>query len=166
LLLRVTYWRTLVSGLVKASGPIAAIYVVEPNPAPEFLLLVFAWILFWEIGGQNVPADWNDTVEDQRVGAKTIPIQFGFQTAGMVILIALGLTVITSLFLPVITPLPLGWLYLITSALGGILFLIVPAWRLYRHQNDGRLAARLFDRASYYPLAQLTLIAIFALISS
>lgn len=166
LLLRVTYWRTLVSGLVKASGPIAAIYVVEPNPAPEFLLLVFAWILFWEIGGQNVPADWNDTEEDLRVGAKTIPIQFGFQTAGMVILIALGLTVITSLFLPVITPLPLGWLYLVASALGGVFLLILPGLRLYRHQNDGRLAAKLFDRASYYPLAQLTLIAIFAVISS
>lgn len=81
------------------------------------------------------------------------------------ILIALGLTVITSLFLPVITPLPLGWLYLVASALGGVFLLILPGLRLYRHQNDGRLAAKLFDRASYYPLAQLTLIAIFALIS-
>ena len=165
LLLRVTYWRTLVSGLVKASGPISAIFVVESNPAPELLLLVFAWVLFWEIGGQNIPADWNDTEEDLRVGAKTIPIQFGFQTAGLVILVALGLTVISSLFLPLASPLPLGWLYLVASALAGIFLLLLPGLRLYRHQDDGRLAAKLFDSASYYPLSQLTLIAIFALIS-
>ena len=32
LLLKVTYLRTFVSGLVKSSGPIAAIFVVDPNP--------------------------------------------------------------------------------------------------------------------------------------
>lgn len=157
LLLKVTYWRTLVSGLVKASGPIAAVFVVNANPSPYFLLLLFAWVLFWEIGGQNVPADWNDTVEDKRVGAKTIPIQFGPQKAGLVVLTALGLTVITSLFLPLISPVHLGLDYLLASAVAGFMLLVKPGYQLYQLQ-EGRLAAALFDNASYYPLAQLAII--------
>ncbi len=162
LLLKVTYWRTLVSGLVKASGPISAIFVVDANPSPYFLLLLFAWILFWEIGGQNVPADWNDTLEDQRVGAKTIPIQLGFQKAGLVVLATLGLTVILSLFLSYISPLPLGLPYLIASAIVGYFLLLQPALQLYK-LKEGRLAAKLFDKASYYPLTQLAVISVFVI---
>lgn len=165
LLLKVTYWRTLVSGLVKSSGPIAAVFVVDTNPAFEPLLLLFAWVLFWEIGGQNVPADWNDTVEDLRVGAKTIPIRFGPQKAGLVVIVMLGLTVITSLFLPAISPLSLGLPYLLAAALAGYFLLLGPAYRLYTIQ-EGRLAARLFDRASYYPLSMLVIISLFALFFS
>jgi 4-hydroxybenzoate polyprenyltransferase len=162
-LLKVTYWRLLISGLVKASGPIAAVFVVDANPSPGLLLLLFAWIFFWEIGGQNVPADWNDTVEDQRIGAKTIPIQFGTKKAGLVVLIMLGLTVLTSLFLPAISPLTLGIPYLVATAIVGFFLLLQPGFQLYRLQ-DGRLAARLFDKASYYPLTQLALISLFTIL--
>jgi len=163
LLLKVTYWRTLVSGLVKASGPIAAVFVVDANPSLKFLLLLFAWILFWEIGGQNVPADWNDTLEDMRVGAKTIPIRFGPQKAGLVVLFSLGFTVVISMFLPIISPLVLGLPYLVASAAAGYFLLLQPSYQLYKIQ-DGRLAARLFDKASYYPLTQLLIISVFALL--
>ena len=163
LLLKVTYWRTLVSGLVKSSGPIAAVFVVDSSPEPGLLLMVFAWMFFWEIGGQNIPADWNDTVEDRRVGAKTIPIHFGFRKAGVIVLIMLGFAVVTSLFLPLISPLQLGLPYLITSALAGFFLLLQPAYQLLQHQKEGRLAARLFDKASFYPLTQLAIISIFAI---
>lgn len=164
LLLKVTYLRTFVSGLVKSSGPIAAIYVVDPNPALPSVLLVLAWVFCWEIGGQNVPADWNDTEEDRRVNAKTIPLQLGTQTAGIIVLLTLGLTVAFSLLLPRVSPLPLGWLYITLSALAGILLLIKPGYELYRRQNEGRLAAKLFDSASYYPMAKLALITAFVLV--
>jgi 4-hydroxybenzoate polyprenyltransferase len=160
LLFKVTYWRLLVSGLVKSSGPIAAVFVVQPKPSLPLLLLMFAWVFFWEIGGQNIPADWNDTVEDSRVQAITIPNHFGPRKAGLIIVTALGLTVITSLFLPLISPLNLGWVYLLASAGVGIFLLIIPGVQLCRSQ-DGKLAAKLFDRASYYPLAQLAIMAIF-----
>lgn len=163
LLFKVTYWRTLVSGLVKASGPIAAVFVVDASPSPTSLLLLFAWILFWEIGGQNVPADWNDTNEDRRVSAKTIPIQFGPQRAGLVVLIALALTVFVSLFLPLISPLRLGLPYLFASAFIGFILLLQPGFQLFKFQ-EGRQAARLFDKASYYPVAQLAVLAIFAIL--
>ncbi|GAB4499589.1 MAG: hypothetical protein OHK003_16040 [Anaerolineales bacterium] len=163
LLLKVTYLRTFVSGLVKSSGPIAAIYVVNPNPPIQLVLLVFAWIFFWEIGGQNVPADWNDTVEDKRVNAKTIPLQLGTKIAGWIVVATLLLTVIISLFLPIVSPLNLGWLYLLASAAAGAYLLLRPAIQLSR-EHEGRQAAKLFDSASLYPMAQLTIITIFVLL--
>ncbi len=161
-LLKVTYLRTLVSGLVKTSGPIAAVLALNSSPSPALLLLLFLWLFFWEIGGQNIPADWNDTVEDRRVHAKTIPIRFGFEKAGLIVLIALTLTVLTSGFVPLISPAPLGTLYLVASLLAGYILLLRPGYELYK-SREGGLAARLFDRASYYPLAQLALVSTFLL---
>jgi len=160
LLFKVTYLRTLVSGLVKSCGPIAAVFVVDPSPSPYLLLVLFIWLFFWEIGGQNVPADWNDTVEDQRVYAKTIPLRFGFEKAGLIVMTALALTVIASGFLPLISPANLGSLYVLASWLIGYFLLLRPGFQLYKLKAGGQ-AARLFDKASYYPLSQLILISIF-----
>jgi 4-hydroxybenzoate polyprenyltransferase len=148
---------------VKSSGPIAAIFVVGIERAPQLALLVLAWVFFWEIGGQNVPADWNDTAEDQRVHAKTIPLQLGTEKAAMIVLLSLGLTVIISLLLPRVSPLVLGWPYLLASTVVGIFLLLKPAYLLYQRQ-EGRVAAELFDKASYYPLAQLAIITVFVLL--
>ena len=163
MLFKVTYLRTFVSGFVKSSGPIAAIFVVDKNPALPLVLLVLAWIFFWEIGGQNIPADWNDTEEDRRVHAKTIPLQLGTQTAGSLVLLTLGLVFIFSLFLPIVSPLNLGWLYRIATAVAGAALLIKPGFDLYRKQTEGRMAAKLFDNASFYPMAQLAIITVFVL---
>lgn len=157
MLLKVTYLRTLVSGLVKTSGPISAVLALDPTPSASLLLLLFLWLFLWEIGGQNIPADWNDTVEDRRVNAKTIPIRFGFRKAGLIVLTALILTVLTSGFVPLISPARLGLLYVLASFIVGYYLLLEPGFQLYK-SSDGGLAARLFDRASYYPLAQLALI--------
>lgn len=164
LLLKITYLRTFVSGLVKSSGPIAAIFVVDQSPSPYLVLLILAWVFFWEIGGQNIPADWNDTVEDQRVHAKTIPIHFGTQKAGLMVVATLGITVIVSMFLPNASPLTLGWPYLLASAIAGFFLLLKPGYQLSQ-SHEGRKAAALFDKASYYPLAQLTIITVFVLAS-
>ena len=163
LLLKVTYLRTFVSGLVKSSGPVAAIFVVDPNPDLSKVLLVLIWIFVWEIGGQNIPADWNDTAEDKRVHAKTIPLQFGTQTAGIIVLFALALTVTFSLLLPRVSPLPLGLPYLLASAFAGLALLLKPGFDLYSQQSEGRMAAMLFDRASFYPMAQLAIIVAFVI---
>ncbi len=163
LLLKVTYLRTLVSGLVKVSGPIAAIYAVDTNPSPYFLLLLFGWLFFWEIGGQNIPADWNDTVEDRRVHAKTIPIRFGAEKAGLIVIATLSLTVIASCFLPLVSPATLGLPYILASFVIGYIFLLQPSFQLYK-LKEGRYAGRLFDKASYYPVVQFMLIGAFLVI--
>jgi len=163
LLLKVSYWRTLVSGLVKSCGPLAAVFVVQRQPSLPLLALLLAWIMLWEIGGQNIPADWNDMAEDRVIGARTIPLAIGTRGAGLLINIALILAVIASVFLPLMSPLKLGLPYLVPSILAGFWLLLLPAFQLYR-SGDGRQAARLFDRASYYPLVQLALITIFVFV--
>lgn len=160
LLLKVTYLRTFVSGLVKASGPIAAVFVVDANPSPYHLLLLFGWIFFWEIGGQNIPADWNDTAEDRRVHAKTIPIRFGVEKAGLIVIATLAVTVIISSFLPLVSPANLGLPYILASLTAGFIFLLQPGYQLYK-QKDGPHAAKLFDRASFYPMAQFVIVSFF-----
>jgi len=162
LLFKVTYLRTLVSGLVKAAGPVAAVYVVNPNPHLPFLLLQLAWLICWEIGGQNIPADWNDVVEDRRVNAKTIPLHFGPRKAGLIVIITLSLAIITSLLLPLISPIPLGIPYVAATLLAGFFLLLQPGYELYQ-SGENHLAARLFDKASYYPLTQLAIITVFVL---
>ena len=129
---------------------------------PETPALVLLSAFRGSAGGQNIPADWNDTVEDRRVNAKTIPIRFGFRKAGMIVLIALSLAVLVSGFVPLISPARLGLLYVVASLAVGYLLLLRPGYDLYR-SAEGGLAARLFDRASYYPLAQLALVFAFLL---
>lgn len=164
MLLKVTYWRVVVSGLVKSLGPVAAVLTVVQRPDPLLLALMVAWLMVWEIGGQNVPADWNDVEEDKRVGAKTIPVTFGPRVSGTVMLLAIIATLVLSYWLPAMSPLQLGMPYQIANLAIGVLLLLVPGVRLFR-TLDGRLAARLFDRASFYPVAQLVLITVFVLLN-
>lgn len=154
----VTYLRTLVSGLVKVAGPVAAVLVVDRNPEPLRLLVLIGWLFLWEIGGQNIPSDWNYTEQDRRASAQSVPIRFGLKTAAIIVVTLLGLAAILGASLPLISPVPLGWTYVLVSIVCGLLLLLRPAVQLARNEA-GELAARLFDRASYYPLSQLLLIA-------
>ena len=156
----VTPLRTLVSGLVKVSGPLAAILVVDRQPSPMLLLVVLGWLFFWEIGGQNIPSDWNYTQQDQSANATSIPIRLGLDVAGKLVLLALCLSVAASLLLPLVSPAPLGLPYLLVSVLLGYFLLLRPGYFLLR-SKAGALAARLFDRASYYPFSHLILLSLF-----
>lgn len=161
-LLKVTWWRTAVSALVKSAGPVAAVYAVVPTPSAAGLALMLAWLMPWEIGGQNIPADWNDIEEDRRIGARTIPLRFGPRIGSAVILISLGLTVLLSLGLPSLSPLSLGWPFRLAVFIAGAWLLLLPATDLAR-TLDGRRAARLFDGASLYPVALLAIVTGFVL---
>jgi 4-hydroxybenzoate polyprenyltransferase len=157
LLLRVSHLRVLVSGLVKTLGGLAAVLAVDPEPAPGFLLLLCGWLFFWEIGGQNVPADWHDLAADRALAAQTVPVRYGPRGASLIALGALTLSVALSA--------PLLWLALghfallrLGLALGaGLYLLLLPALGLYRTRAKAQAAA-LFNRASYYPLAILALV--------
>lgn len=163
-LLKVTWWRTVVSALVKSAGPVAAVYAVIPDPAWQGLALMLAWLMPWEIAGQNIPADWNDLEEDRRIGARTIPLVFGRSVAGRVILFGLAAVVLISLLLPRLSPLDAGWPFMLAMFAAGVVLLVVPAIHLAR-TCDGRMAARLFDRASLYPLALLVIVTAFVLLA-
>ena len=153
-LLKVSYFRGIISGLVKTSGPLAAVFAVDPNPDPRFLAALFAWLFFWEIGGQNVPNDWGDLEEDRKLQAQTIPVRFGPRGALGVILFSLGAAVALSLLLFWMLPYEASSFFGLGALLCGVHFLLIPAYRLYLKKTPGE-AFTLFNRASYYPMAVL-----------
>jgi len=156
-MLGVSHLRTLVSGVVKTLGGVAAVFAVDPRPSPLFLLLLFLWLFCWEIGGQNIPADWHDLEEDQKWQARTVPVRYGFEGAGRIILGSLVLSVALSSVLLYLAParLPLSLAALGLAA--GVYLLVLPALRLYGTQGRAQASA-LFNQASYYPLAILAVV--------
>ncbi len=157
LLLRVSRLRALVSGMVKTLGGLAAIFAVDPNPDPALLLLLFLWLFFWEIGGQNVPADWHDLEEDKALGARTIPVHYGPRGAGTIALGSLVVSIILgSLFLKM-APADLPPPFQAAALVAGFFLLLLPAWRLFQNLRRQEASA-LFNRASYYPLSLLVLV--------
>jgi len=161
LMFRVSYLRTLVSGGVKTAGGLAAVFAVTPNPSVPYLLMLFLWLFFWEIGGQNVPNDWADMNEDRDMEAVTVPVRFGPQKSAGIILATLGIAVFLSLLLYWVTPGKIHSIYFPGTLGAGLLLLIAPAWKL-RESRDRADAAALFNRASYYPLSMLAVLLISA----
>jgi 4-hydroxybenzoate polyprenyltransferase len=159
LMLRVSYLRILVSGIVKTAGGIAAVFAVEPNPSLSFLLVVFLWLLSWEVGGQNVPNDLADLDEDRDLLARTVPVHFGRHDASKIVLYSLAAAIGFSFMLFWVTPAILSFLYLPGALLAGVFLLLLPARRLVRTQAVPQASA-LFNRASYYPLTMLIVVLI------
>ena len=163
LLWEVSSFRTIVSGAVKTSGGMAALFAVDPNPSPFFLIILFLWLFLWEIGGQNIPADWADIERDRSIQAKTIPVRLGPERAKAVILFCLVLAVIMNVILFRLTPVRYEHYYVGVCFLVGAYLLIHPAYRLFK-SNNRQDALTLFNRACYYPLSLLVVIAIGAMI--
>jgi 4-hydroxybenzoate polyprenyltransferase len=154
LLWRVSPLRTFVSGIVKTSGAIAAVFAVEPNPAPTYLLLLFLLLFFWEIGGQNIPNDWTDLDEDRRMNAKTIPIQWGLPIASGLILVTVVLTLGLSGLIFYFSRIKTNAVIVMLALAAGGYLLVWPAITLHQTRKPSRAMA-LFNKASYYPAAML-----------
>jgi len=155
--------RTIVNGMVKTSGGIAAVFAVDPNPSWTFLLVLFSWLFFWEIGGQNVPNDLIDLEEDRRLKARTVPVVMGPRRAKIILLGAILLTVPMSVVLLWISPAPSKPFSIPFGVLTAAALLLYPSFRLYGAEARF-LAQRLFNRASCYPVAMLTIV-VFAILS-
>jgi 4-hydroxybenzoate polyprenyltransferase len=159
LLLQVSHLRTLVSGMVKTMGALAAVFAVDPAPDSSLLLLLFLWLFFWEIGGQNIPNDLADLDEDLALKAKTIPARFGRHAAGMLIMAALIMSVAAGLLFFTFLPGDTRFILFIGALAAGLYLLILPAGKLLKDRGRAQ-AAVLFNRASYYPLAMLVMVAV------
>ncbi len=149
-----SYLKVIISGTVKTSGAVAAIYAVNPDPPFLFLALVFLWLFFWEIGGQNVPNDWADIEEDTILEATTIPVRFGLLLTTWVICISLIVTVALSGLLFSFSPVKNPFFSCVLSVGVGVYLLLIPAYKLCRMRNKSAALA-LFNGASYYPVAVL-----------
>jgi 4-hydroxybenzoate polyprenyltransferase len=154
---RSSYLKVLISGAVKTSGAVAAIYAVDPDPSYRFLVLTFLWLFLWEAGGQNIPNDWADIEEDMALKASTIPVRFGTAVTVRVIFICLVLTVCLGCIAIAFSNLPNHWAYTAASVGVGLYFLLLPALNLYA-ARDRKAALALFNRASYYPAFMLAVI--------
>jgi len=156
LLLRVSQFRTLISGVVKTLGGLAAVFAVDRSPDPAFLFLLFSWLFFWEIGGQNVVADWHDIEEDRTLGAKTIPVLYGPQGGSIIVIVTLTISVVLGGVFLWQTPLNLQPVFFIAALAAGFFLLLLPAFRLFRSQGREHASA-LFNFASYYPASLLAI---------
>ncbi len=163
LMWRLSPLRAVVSGVVKTTGPIAGIFAVDPNPSPVFVMVIFLSLFFWEIGGQNIPADWTDLDSDRRLKAQTIPVRFGPVKSAELLLLCIIFALVLmfiSFQLPKPGPAPLAG---VISIILGIYLLLIPAFRLYQ-TNSRADAMILFNKSSYYPLALLVTVLINILI--
>jgi 4-hydroxybenzoate polyprenyltransferase len=152
-------FRSLISGTVKTVGGLAAVFAVDPHPSPVFLILLFLWVFFWEIGGQHLPNDWMDMEEDRLVQAKTIPVVLGTTWANSIIFPSLLLLVALNGVLVGLSPLRGEFLALTACLVLGIYLLLWPGYRLIKTKARPQ-AAHLFNRASYYPMAVLVVISL------
>jgi 4-hydroxybenzoate polyprenyltransferase len=159
LMWKISPFRSLVSGAVKSCGPLAAVLAVDPEPSLSFLFLLFLWLFFWEIGGQNIPNDWAEIEEDRQLQARTILVRCGAEKAVRIIVASLALTLGLNLLVLRMTVHPFQIPYMTGFLVIGFGLLILPAYRLYktRERTD---ALTLFRKASYYPLACLILVTI------
>lgn len=154
LLFKVTPLRALVNGAVKTAGPLAAVLAVDPSPSPGFLALLLGCFLLWEVGGQNIPADWSDLDTDRALSARTIPVVLGVKNAAGISLASLGAALLANLFLFALSRLTTPWWLMVLIAGIGCFLLLGPAYRLWLHSRIED-AMHLFNRASLWPLSLL-----------
>jgi len=157
LLWRVTPLRAMINGIVKALGSLAAVYAVNPQPSFLFMITLFGWIFFWEIGGQNIPNDWTDIEEDRQFKAKTIPVKLGLERAALLALACLVAAFLMTFLMLWVSPLAFGALLLLAVAGIGTWLLLLPVLRLVE-AGERNQAMDLFNKASYFPLSVLLVV--------
>lgn len=157
MLWRVSPFRTIVSGAVKTSGAIAAVFAVDPNPSGAYLIILFLLLFFWEIGGQNIPNDWVDIEEDKRFKALTIPVCYGLQASRVIVLVTLVLALCLNGVVFYYSPVDYVVFCVIISLAVGCYLLLLPALRLFQTLQASDAMA-LFNKASYYPPALFVIV--------
>ena len=159
LLWRVSPFRTIVSGAVKTSGALAAVFAVDPHPSGMYITGLFLLLFFWEIGCQNIPNDGFDIEEDKRFNARTIPVVYGIQTANVIIVAAVILTLIMGIAIFYLSWTIDSFSFIFMSVAVGVYLLLLPALKLYQSRKQSHAMA-LFNKASYYPAALLVIVLI------
>jgi len=160
---RVSPFRTLVSGAVKTSGAMAAVFAVDPHPSTVFLTALFFTLFFWELGGQNIPNDLSDLEEDRRLQARTLPVHCGIGRAVSIGAAALAGTLVLNVITFQLSRLPQASFFAALALAASCYLLVRPGLRLFQ-TRDRSSAMQLFNRASYYPAAMLAVVLVSLLI--
>ncbi|GFK93598.1 4-hydroxybenzoate octaprenyltransferase [Fundidesulfovibrio magnetotacticus] len=162
-LLKVTHLRALVNGVVKSLGGAAAVLAVAPHAPLWIPVAIFVMTFCWEIGGQNIPADWFDLELDRAQGARTLCVSLGLERAARVSVWTLSASTALAGLVLWLSPMGMPW-WLAALGVGTAAWLLVlPALGLAREQSR-ESASLLFNRSSWFPVALLaTLLAGLAL---
>jgi 4-hydroxybenzoate polyprenyltransferase len=156
-LLRITHLKIIPSAIVKATGGLAGVYAVDPQPALGFLAVLFLWLAAWEVGGQNIANDIVDMEDDQRVSARTTLTVKGVPESVFRMLAAVSMAAIAGVAIYWLAGPGLGAIYPLGAALLGWKLMLEPAREVY-YRPGPSTAAALFNRASYLPVSFLVLI--------
>ena len=162
-LLKVTHLRALVHGVVKTLGSVAAVLAVDASARWWLVMLAVTPIFLWEIGGQNIPADWFDIELDRSQGARTLCVTLGLASAARVSLATLcAATLLTAVALRAS---PAGLPALLIAPATAVTLWLMPwsAWKLMRGPSR-QVASRLFSRASYFPVVMLCTVAVWLIV--
>lgn len=151
-LLRVTPWKTVLSGCNVAVGGLAGLYAVTRFPSAGLVSLYFMWSLAWETGCRNIANDWTDFDEDAALGIKTIAIRFGLPRAARISFVAMMMVVLCAALFPLASPLAHWPLYELGSLAAAAYLLVFPslAWQ---RELSRKSALAFFNKACFYPLA-------------
>jgi 4-hydroxybenzoate polyprenyltransferase len=162
-LLRVTHWKGILSGLMVAVGGLAGIYAVEPSPSLLLVGFFILWAFAWEVGCRNIPNDWSDLEEDEKLKIRTVPVRYGRKASSLISFVLVCVTVMSSVLFLFAAPLPHQIVYVAGALAVGIAFLLQPAIRWIRTQKT-ESAMLFFNRACFYPLAVCGLVGVIVLI--
>ena len=155
-LLRITHLKIIPSALVKASGGLAGIYAVNPDPHLSFVAFMFLWLACWEVGGQNIANDIIDMEDDIKVGARTTLSVLGLKESVFIMIVAVSMAAFAGVTIYFVAGSGVSPLFPFGAAILGYLMLLRPAKLVYESAGV-ETATSLFNRASYMPLSFLIL---------
>lgn len=130
-------------------------WLTVTDDMPAAFWLFAAWTFLWEIGGRNVPNDFNDAVEDKALGVKTLPVVMGSIFSSRVIMTTLVASMVISLPLFISAGMPAP--FIAGAILTAVYLLLMPAWRLWRDPRP-EVSQQLYNRSAIYPLVLLILL--------
>ncbi|MFA6223386.1 MAG: UbiA family prenyltransferase [Desulfomonilaceae bacterium] len=163
-LLRITHLKIIPSAIVKASGGLAGIYAVNPDPPLGFVAFMFLWLACWEVGGQNIPNDIIDMEDDIKVGARTTLTVLGLKESIFIMIVAVSMAAFAGVAIYFVAGSGVSLVYPFAAAILGYLTLLRPARHVYESPGV-ETATSLFNRASYMPLSFLILTVVSTLIT-
>ena len=142
LLRRVTWTKTIISGVMVAVGSLAGWVAVAPLGSRA--LWPFLFLAAWEID-RNLTNDLADIESDSRVGLATVAHLYGPRVSARAIFGMMLATVVLAALLP------MPWPARALAVAGGIWSMVLPAGRLLRRPTPAMAAAH-FNHVSVYPV--------------
>ncbi len=168
----ITYWKMITVALAVTLGAVAGWLAVAKGDLNSYsgwltmlssggltLALFALWSFAWEIGGRNIPNDFNDIEEDKPLGTKTAPSVLGEIFASRIIMVSLIIAVLLSIALILSAGFANIQLIFLLAGISilDLYMLLLPARRLVLDPRSA-VSVKLYNHSAFYPLALLLLI--------